>query len=300
MTLPAKGITMIKIFIKVELSSEGESPKEVVERMRPIGATPLVGDFDFELNLGDDERLFDKLEAVHHALRGSSVRYSVTTRTDVEDTGDGKRNHVTPIVDQKATELKRKLYRAKLDRWRELGLDVEELDRLLDEDMDRFKALSKDFLKTHLDKLSVVKDKRPTENLIDGEVLSLLDEQGKTLPDIMSLTGYSEDQVTLCLGRLISAGSTTTEKRGQVEIYKLVPPPAPSVRKQIKVLSAGSEDEAEQRIINTLRPNGSTRGQLIRGSRLPSEQATKAIASLSKKGRVRVVRKGKEALFFPS
>jgi hypothetical protein len=299
MTLPAKGITMIKTFIKVELSSEGESPKEVVERMRLIGATPLVGDFDFEMDLGDDERLFDKLDDVHHALRGSSVRYSVTTRTDIEDPGDGKRNHVTPIVDQKATELKKKLYRAKLDRWRELGLDVEELERLLDEDMDRFKELSKDFLKTHLDKLSVVKDKRP-ENLIDGEVLSLLDEQGKALQDIMSLTGYSEDQVTLCLGRLISAGSTMTEKKDQVEIYKLVPPPAPPVRKQIKVLSAESEDEAEQRIINTLRPNGSTRGQLIRGSRLPTEQATKAIASLSKKGRVRVVRKGKEALFYPS
>lgn len=300
MTPPAKVVTMIKTYIRVELSSEGESPKEVVERMRSIGATPVVGDFDFELDIGDDERLFDKLEDIHHALRGSSVRYSVTTRTDVEDAGNGKRNHVTPIVDQKATELKKKLYRAKLDRWRELGLDVEELDRLLDEDMDRFKLVSKDFLKTHLDKLSIVKDTHLPENQVDGEVLSLLDEQGKTLNDIMSLTGYSEGQITVCLGRLISAGSTTAEKRGHAEIYRLVPPPAPPVRKQIKVLSADSEDEAEQRIVNALRPNGSTRGQLIRSSRLPTEQATKAIASLSKKGRVRVVRKGKEALFYPS
>src|SRR3989339_2107914 len=105
MTPPAKGITMIKTFTKVELSSEGESPKEVVERMRQIGATPLVGDFDFEMDLGDVERLFDKLEDVHHALRGSSVRYRVTTRTDIEEPGDGKRNHVTPIVDQNAPEL---------------------------------------------------------------------------------------------------------------------------------------------------------------------------------------------------
>jgi hypothetical protein len=299
MTPPAKVVMMIKTFIRVELSSEGESPKEVVERMRQIGATPVVGDFDFELDLGDDERLFDRLEDIHHALRGSSVRYSVTTRTDVEDTV-GHRNHVTPIVDQKTTELKKKLYRAKLDRWRELGLDVDELERLLDEDMDRFKVVSKDYLKTHLDKLSVVKDKHPPENLIDGEILSLLDEQGKALQDIMSLTGYSEDQVTLSLGRLISAGSTTTEKRDLVEVYRLVPPPAPPVRKQIKVLSAESEDEAEQRVLNAVRPNGSTRGQLIRGSRLPTEQATKAIASLSKKGRIRVVRKGKDALFYPS
>lgn len=291
---------MIKVFIRVELSSEGESPKEVVERMRRIGGIPVVGDFDFEMHLGDDDRLFDKLEEIHHALRGSSVRYSVTTRTDVEDTGAQPRNHVTPLVDQKATELKRKLYREKLDRWRELGLDVEELETLLDSDMERFKQVSKDFLRTHLDRLSVVKDKHPPENQIDGEVLSLLNEQGRTLQDIMSLTGYSEEAVTLSLGRLISAGSTQTEKHGQTEVYRLVPPPAPPVRKQIKVLTAQSEDEAEQRIITALRPNGSTRGQLIRGSRLPTEQATKAIASLSKKGKVRVVRRGKEAFFYPA
>jgi hypothetical protein len=290
---------MIKTFIRIELGSEGESPKEIVERMRQIGAIPVIGDFDFELDLGDDERLFDRLEDIHHALRGSGVRYSVTTRTDIEDSGERK-NHVTPMVDQKATELKRKLYKAKLDRWRELGLDVEELDRLLEEDMDKFKEVSKDFLKTHLDKLSVVKDKHPPENQLDGEVLSLLDELGKSIQDIMSLTGYSEAQITLSLGRLISAGSTTTEKRGDAEIYKLVPPPAPPVRKQLVIQPAGTDEEAEQRILKALKPSGMGRGQLIRASRLPNDQATKAIASLSKKGKVRVVRKGKEALFYPS
>lgn len=290
---------MIKTFIRVELSSEGESPKEVVERMRQIGATPVVGDYDFELDLRDDERLFDKLEDIHHALRGSSVMYSVTTRTDIEDTGE-RRNNVTPLVDQKATDLKRKLYREKLERWRELGLDVEELERLLEEDMDRFKEVSKAFLRTHLDNLSVVKDKHPPENLLDGEVLSLLDEQGKTIPDLMSLTGYSEEKITLSLGRLISAGSTVTEKQDGAEVYKLVPPPAPAVRKQLVVKPAETEDEAEKRILGTLKPSGVTRGQLMRGSKLPPEQAMKAIASLSKKGLVRVVRKGKEALFYPS
>ena len=68
----------------------------------------------------------------------------------------------------------------------------------------------------------------------------------------------------------------------------------------MKVLAAASEEEAEERVINALRQSGSTRNQLVRGSRLPNEQATKAIASLSKKGRIRVVRKGKDALFYPS
>src|SRR4030043_12079 len=75
---------MIKTYIRVELSSEGESPKQVIERMRRIGAVPMVGDYDFELRLTEDERLFDKLEEIHRALKGSNIRYALTTRTDAE------------------------------------------------------------------------------------------------------------------------------------------------------------------------------------------------------------------------
>ncbi len=292
---------MIKTYIRVELSSEGESPKQIIERMRQIDAVPVIGEYDFELNLGEDERLFDKLEEIHHVLRGSGVSYTVTTRNDIDKApiNNGTRE-ITHMVDQKPVELRKKLYRAKLGRWREMGLDVDELEQLLDEDIDKFKIASRTFLKTHLDSISVVKDKHPPQNLIDGEVLSLITEEGKTLQDLMALTGYLEDQITLSLGRLISAGSTVLDSSGKIECYRLVPPPAPPTRKPLKVLDAAGEEDAEERIMNALRPNGSTKGQLVRGSRLPTEQATKALASLSKKGRIRVVRKGNRALFYPA
>ena len=199
---------MIKTYIRVELSSEGESPKQIIERMRKIGAVPLVGDFDFEMSLGDDERLFDKLDEIHHALHGSSIRYTVTTRTDADsETSIHMRQQALHLVDQKPMELRKALYKAKLERWKDMGLDVTELEGLLEKDLDRFKAASKDFLRTHLDKLSVVKDKHPPENRIDGEILALLDEDGKTMQQILTATGYFEDQATLSIGRLISAGS---------------------------------------------------------------------------------------------
>jgi len=293
---------MIKTYIRIDLSSEGESPKMVIERMRQIGAVPVVGDFDFELPLKEDERLFDRLEDIHHALRGSRVRYSITTRTDVGEArfpGDSG-NQVSHVVDQRPVELRRKLYRDKLGRWKEMGLDVEALEDLLEQDIDKFKEVSKDFLRTHLNSVTVVKDKHPPENLVDGEILSLIDEQGKTISDLMALTGYSEEQVTLSLGRLISAGSTVRENRGSDEVYRLVPPPAPPTRTQLKTLAAATDEEAEDRIIASLRDNGASKAQLIRGSRLPPEQAVKAIASLSKKGRLRVVRKGDKAVFYPA
>jgi hypothetical protein len=96
-------------------------------------------------------------------------------------------------VDQKPLELKKSLYKAKLERWKEMGLDVSELESLLEEDLDKFKAASKEFLRTHLDRLSIIQDKRPQENRIDGEILALLDEEGKTLEQLTTATGYFDD-----------------------------------------------------------------------------------------------------------
>ena len=294
----SQGKMMIKTYIRVQLSSEGESPKQIMERMRSIGAVPVVGDYDFELNLGDDERLFDKLEVIHRALRGARVRYTITTRTNLEEGLDGMTRHpVTHVVDQKPVELKKMVYRAKLDRWRVMGLDVSELEPLLDKDLDHFKEASKRFLRTHLDNLSVVKDKHPPENQIDGEVLALLNEEGRSIQDIISLSGYSEDIITLSLGRLISAGSATRCQKESAELFCLVPPPAPPMRKALKILPAQDDAEAEERVRISIQPDGSTKDQIMRASRLPIDQVSTALLSLSKNGKVRVVRKGKRAIF---
>lgn len=286
---------MIKTYIRVDLSSEGESPKQVIERMRKIGAVPVVGDYDFELALGDDERLFDKLEEIHHTLRGSSVRYTVTTRTDVEAEGSARsRQQVMHYVDQKPVELKKSLYKAKLERWKDMGLDVSELERLLDRDLDKFKAASKDFLKTHLDRLSIIKDKHPPENRIDGEILALLDEDGKTMEQIITTTGYFEDQVTLSIGRLISAGSARRLQRDSVEVFCLVPPPAPQIRKAVEVVPAMSEDEAKARVYENVPPDGVSSKELFRAAKLPREQLAKAIESLEGEGKIRSEKRGKK------
>jgi hypothetical protein len=292
---------MIRTYIRVDMSSEGESPKQIIERMRTIGAIPVVGDYDFELDLGDDERIFDRLEDIHRALRGSSVRYSVTTRTGAEATeADEQGKCIIRLADQKPVELKKAVYKAKLDRWREMGLDVSDLESVLDADLDDFKVKSKDFLRTHLDSLSVVKDKHPQENLVDGHILGVLDEDGKSIEDIRAATKYGEEIVTLSLGRLISAGSARMARIGSQELYCLVLPPAPPTRRQLKLIPTSDDSEAEERVFNAASPEGSTKEQLIRTSRLPHDQAAKAIASLSKKGRIRVVRKGSSALFYPA
>jgi hypothetical protein len=288
---------MIKTYVRVELGSEGESPKQVIERMRKIGAVPVVGDFDFELSLGEDERLFDRLEEIHKVLKGAGVRYTITTLTDVEVKTAERGKLIAHYVDQKPVELKKALYKAKLARWKDMGLDVAELEMLLETDLDNFRAASKDFLRTHLDHMSIVRDRRSEDNVVDGQVLALLDESAITLADIISTTGFSEEQVTLSLGRLISSGSATRIQNGQIELYNLVPPPAPFVRKAIAVVPAHDDEEVKNRILGSIEAEGSTVKDIIRAARLPREQVEEGLGKLESARKVRKVEKAKKEFF---
>lgn len=288
---------MIKTYVRVELGSEGESPKQVIERMRRIGAVPVVGDYDFELSLDDDERLFDKLEEIHHALKGSNVRYSLTTRTDAEAASMAQSRHeVTHYVDLKPVELKKSLYKAKLERWRDMGLDVSELEGLLETDLDHFKAASKEFLRTHLDNLSVVRDRKP-ESHVDGQVLARLDEKGKTMSELVGATGFSEVEVTLSLGRLISSGSAQRVQNDSAEVFCLVPPPAPAVRRALKLVPARDEADAEKRVLDAVPQEGISAKDLVKAAMLPREQLSKALTSLTSKGKLKAERKGNKELY---
>lgn len=289
---------MIRTYIRVELGSEGESPKQVIERMRKIGAAPVVGDYDFELSLEEDERLFDKLEEIHYALKGANVRYTLTTRTGIEAEAAAKSRHeITHYVDQKPVELKKALYKAKLERWREMGLDISELEVLLEKDLDHFKIASKEFLRTHLDRISLVTDRKP-ESQVDGEVLALLDEEGKTMAEIKTATGLSEDQVVVALGRLISAGCAVRTQRDWKEVFVLVPPPAPNVRKTLKVVPASDEQDAESRVYYAVPVDGISAKDLLRIAQLPREQFKKAVAELIESNRIRTERKGKKEFYY--
>ena len=227
------GSAMIKTYVRVEMSSEGESPVQIIERMRKIGAVPVVGDYDFELQVPEDVRIFDKLEEIHKALSGSKVRYTVTTRNEgVAERSAIDKKQIGHYSDMKPQELRKAVYRAKLDRWKEMGLDVTELEAMLEQDLDKFKEASKQFLRTRLDHMSVIKDRKSEDNLVDGQILALLDEKGKLLQELVSSTGFSENQVMLSLGRLISSDSVVRIQTESAEIYSLVPPPAPASKKR--------------------------------------------------------------------
>jgi len=72
---------MIKTYIKLQFDSNGARPSEVIHILKGIGCSPIIGDFDFEKSLKQGESLFEALDSIHLALKGTGVQYSVTTRT---------------------------------------------------------------------------------------------------------------------------------------------------------------------------------------------------------------------------
>jgi predicted Rossmann fold nucleotide-binding protein DprA/Smf involved in DNA uptake len=145
--------------------------------------------------------------------------------------------------------------------------------------------------------MSIVKDRKSEDNVVEGQVLALLDESGISLVDIISATGFSEEQVMLSLGRLISSGSATRIQKGQIELYNLVPPPAPLVRKTIALVPAHDDAEAKKRLLDSIEAEGSTVKDIIRTSRLPREQVEEGLGKLEAADKVRRIEKAKKELF---
>jgi len=102
----------------------------------------------------------------------------------------------------------------------------------------------------------------------------------------------------LSLGRLISSGSVRRVSKDGSELYCLIPPPAPQIRKAIEVQPAKDDDEAKARVLEIVSAEGVSSKELIRSAKLPREQLNKALESLDQEGKIRVERKGKKDWYF--
>ena len=291
---------MIKIYVKFQISSDGESPKQLVERLRVIGGIPLVGEYDVEVPLQEAERLFPKLEAIHRALKGSRAYYSVTTGIEtpkVTASQDIIEEEARKISDdQKMLELRKKMYKAKLSRWREMGIDTGTLEELLETDIERFKEVSKTYLKEHLDKSKIVEDVARDLKQVDEEVYSCIDDLGVNFDSICRLCNLTENESILSLGRLISAGKITWQTKDDKEIYMRILPKK-LARPEEEIMSAQTPEQAEGRVLANIKIRGSTVKQICRDARLPEGQVMSALADLLKSGKAKSAKRGATTVY---
>lgn len=286
---------MLRIMIKFMISSDGESPGQLVERLRNIGGIPLAGEYDIEIPLGDSDRLFPKLEEIHAALKGSGVHYTLYTGGEEPDLKQDAVSTMLPKAggDQKLLELRKNAYRQKLSRWREMGIDTSHLEELLENDIDKFREESKNFLKEHLDKHKMVEDVDRSLKKIDEEVFRHVDPEGVPLELICKECNLSENDAILSLGRLISAGKVLCVVRDGKEFYAISPSHKVDETTTEACHPATTTTEAENRVLSSLRTKGSSAKQIVQDTKLPEEQALNAISDLVSKGLLKSAKRGK-------
>jgi len=87
-------------------------------------------------------------------------------------------------------------------------------------------------------------------------------------------------------------------QRDSKEIFVLVPPPAPNVRKTLKVVPASDDQEAENRVYYAVPVDGISAKDLLRTAQLPRAQFKTAVATLVENSRIRTDHKGKKELYY--
>ncbi|GEM_PF-2412320 len=100
---------MIKTYIKLQFDSNGAKPSEVIRILKGVGCSPIIGDFDFEKSLRQGESLFEALDSIHEALRGTGVQYSVTTRTVPDSDADRKEERAGAVRKSEKPDLEERV-----------------------------------------------------------------------------------------------------------------------------------------------------------------------------------------------
>lgn len=72
----------MKIYLKIQFSSEGPSPLDIIKKVEEADFKPVVGDYDFATPFNNPEEYGGKIEKLHHALKGTKVHYTLTTKKD--------------------------------------------------------------------------------------------------------------------------------------------------------------------------------------------------------------------------
>lgn len=70
----------MRIYIELYFSSDGTDPLEILEKMKDLGFDPVVERYDFAKDYETPEEYKEIVNDLTQVLKGTDVRYSLTTR----------------------------------------------------------------------------------------------------------------------------------------------------------------------------------------------------------------------------
>ena len=199
----------MKAYVKVVYSSEGVSPAKVEGIFNDHGFHKVNGQQAFEAEVADAEDSRVKLEALHSALKGTGIRYMLTSGKPFEGTGAG------PSC------------RERLEKWRDTGIDVDELSGLLEKDIGNFRRRAAEMTTIQFERIAAEKEKelhekeaREKVEAIRKRAVDLLtSSDGHTFMELVKASGMEEDDLQQMLLDLVEKGKIKAEQKGRHVVY---------------------------------------------------------------------------------
>jgi len=200
----------MKAFVKLVYFSDGKSPAEVEAIMKGLGFTKVKGASIFEAEVMDETTGNTQIEKLHHALKGLNLLYEPSIGKAPE-----------PVLGQQMS------YKDRMGKWKDIGLDVDELSDLLQYDSERFKARGLEMMKAQLERVAAEREReiRETEarervERAREKILSAVRaEGGQTFQQLASLAGVDEDILTQMLDDMVKRGKIVAKQSGRRVAY---------------------------------------------------------------------------------
>jgi hypothetical protein len=200
----------MKAYIKVVYSSEGMSPVKVEGIFNDHGFHKLNGQQAFESEVADSSDFQEKLESMHSALKGTGVRYMLTS---------GKPFEGAPGAGPTCRE--------RLEKWRDTGIDVDELADLLENDVSSFRRRAMEMTTIQFERIASEKEKelrekeaREKAEAIKKRALELMaSTEGHTFMELVKDSGMEEDELQSMLLDYVDKGKIKAEQKGRHVVY---------------------------------------------------------------------------------
>ncbi len=198
----------MKVYVRVIYSSDGSSPGQVDSVFLGKGFKKVPGVPGYEIEVLNEGEMAQMLEGLHAALRGLEVRYIPTIGAVEGQPSSG--------------------YRQRVAKLRDLNLEPMELNGLLEEDADRFKAAVHEKLESYLD--SIIAERREEVAAAEAKVMAerarqtLMEElkDGRTFHELLKAVPMEEEELSQRLLELVEKGAIRAEQKGRSVVYVAV------------------------------------------------------------------------------
>lgn len=200
----------MKAYVKVEYGSGGKSPSEVEKIFVDSGFQKARGTSTFILEVANETELDMKLGELHGVLKNSGIMYVPSLGKPAED-----------------VELPLSSVQGRLEKWKEIGANVDELAALLETDVEQFKERALSMAKVQIEKIVADREKdlveteakQRVEKAKDKIVESAMIEGGQTFHQLAGAVGIDEEILSQMIDELVEKGKIKAEQRGRRVVY---------------------------------------------------------------------------------